>query len=565
MAQDIGRRSGGVVDLLLRNGRILDVFSGALFDGDVAIDGHTIVGFGAPEARRIVDLHGATVIPGLIDAHVHIESSQLSPPQFAAAVLPHGTTTVIADPHEMANVLGKAGIRYLIDASHGLPLSVWFMAPSCVPATDLETSGAGLDAGAIAEILDWERVIGLGEVMNAPGVLHGDPDLLAKLRAADGRPIDGHAPGLSGLDLWRYTLAGPRTDHECTTLAEAREKLRAGMQILIREGTSTRNLDALLPLLTAGSAPFVHFCTDDRHPETLLEEGHIDGMIRRAIAGGVPPQTAIAACTIHAARAYGLSERGAVAPGYRADLAILKDLEAMRIDRVVAGGRLVAEGDRLLVDLPEASTRGVDDTIRLSPDALELKIAAGPGRVRVIGVVPDQVVTQHLMMGPTVRDGEVIADPTHDVLKLAVIERHHGSGRVGLGLVHGFGLRRGALGSSVAHDSHNLIVVGTGDEEIEAAVAALAERGGGQVVIADGEVVARLDLPIAGLMSDRPLAQAAEAARALGRAARELGCRLPAPFMTLSFLALPVIPSLKLTDRGLVDVARFEIVPLFEG
>ena len=565
MAQGKRRRDSGVADLLLRNGRILDVFSGSSFEGDVAIVDDTIVGFGASDAQRTVDLRGAWVVPGLIDAHVHLESSQLSPPQFAAAVLPHGTTTVISDPHEIANVLGLHGIRYLLSATAGLPLSAFFMVPSCVPATHLETSGAILDAEATREVLGWERVIGLGEVMNAPGVLSGDPDLLAKLAAAAGRPIDGHAPGLSGPDLWAYILAGPRTDHECTTLPEAREKLQAGMHILIREGTTSRNLDALLPLLTAENAPFVHFCTDDRHPETLLEEGHIDGMLRRAIAGGIPPHVAIAAGTIHAARAYGLLDRGAVAPGYRADLAILSDLEGMRVDRVVAGGRLIAEGGRLLVDLPKASKQGADNTVRLAPESLKLSIPAGSGSAKVIGVAPDQVLTRALAIEPTIREGEVAADPQRDLLKLAVIERHTGSGRVGLGLVRGFGLRHGALGSSVAHDSHNLIVVGTNDEDLRTAARALADAGGGQVVVADGAVRARFDLPIAGLMSDRPLAEAAGAARALERAARELGCALPAPFMTLSFLALPVIPSLKLTDRGLVDVERFEIVPLFES
>ncbi len=556
-------QAGHAVDLLLRDGRILNVFSGTFFRGDVAVAGERIVGFGAAGAAEVVDLHGAWILPGLIDAHVHIESSQLCPAQFAAAVLPHGTTTVIADPHEIANVLGLVGIRYLLDATAGLPLRTFFMAPSCVPATDLETSGALLGVEVVVEVLAWERVIGLGEVMNAPGVISGDAGLRAKLAAAAGRPIDGHAPGLSGSDLWSYVLAGPRTDHECTTHPEAQEKLRAGMHILIREGTTSRNLAALLRLLTAGSAPFVHFCTDDRHPGTLLQEGHMDSIVRRAIAGGIPPQVAIAACTIHAARTYGLSDLGAVAPGYRADLVILSDLGTVRVDRVYVGGRLVAEDGRVLVDLPAASTQGVRDTMHLASDPPCFTIPAGPGPARVIGVVPDQVLTRALAIEPTVRDGEVVCDPGSDLLKLAVIERHHGTGRVGLGLVQGFGLRRGALASSVAHDAHNVVVVGADDEEMRVAVAALARSGGGQVVVAGGTVRARLDLPIAGLMSDRPLGEVASAARRLDRAARDLGCKLPAPFMTLSFLALPVIPWLKLTDRGLVDVERLRIVPLF--
>jgi adenine deaminase len=556
-------RGRGAADLLLRNARVFDAFSGDFFLGDVAVAEGVVVGFGASAAERVVDLAGAPLVPGFIDAHVHIESSQLSPAEFARAVLPHGTTAVVADPHEMANVLGLAGVRYLLEASEGLPLRVFLMAPSCVPATPLETAGAEISSREVAEILSWERVIGLGEVMNVPGVLAGDRDLWEKLASARGRPIDGHAPGLSGPDLWAYLIAGPRSDHECTALAEAQEKLRAGMHILVREGTTAQNLAALLPLLTAASSPFVHFATDDRDPETLLVKGHIDDLVRRAMAGGVPPGVALAAATIHTARAYGLHDLGAIAPGFCADFVVLSDLPSLRIAQVYAGGKLVAEGGRCVAFWSPPALPPMASTVRVNLDALSFRIPAGPGLARVIGVVPTQVVTEDLRLVPTVRGGEVVADRGTDVLKLAVVERHHGTGNVGLGLVRGFGLKRGALASTVAHDSHNVVIVGTNDDDMRAALAALVEIGGGQVVAAGGRVQAMLPLPIAGLMSDRPLAEVASAGRELVRAARELGCSLSDPFVTLSFLALPVIPRLKLTDRGLVDVAYFRHVPLF--
>jgi adenine deaminase len=556
-------RGKAPADLLLRNARVFDAFSGSFFRGDVAVAEGTVVGFGASEAERVVDLDGAWLVPGFIDAHVHIESSQLAPPEFARAVLPHGTTAVIADPHEIANVLGLAGVRYLLDASEGLPLRVFLMAPSCVPATPLETAGAELSAREVAEVLSWERVIGLGEVMNVPGVLDGDPALWEKLALARGRPIDGHAPGLSGPALWAYLLAGPRSDHECTSLVEAKEKLQAGMHVLIREGTTARNLALLLPILTAASSPFVHFATDDRHPETLLAEGHMDDLVRKAIAGGVPSEVALAAATIHTARAYGLPDLGAIAPSYQADLCVLSDLSSVKVVKVYAGGQLVAEGGRSIAPFPPSVFPPTQGAVQVDPDRVSLRIPARPGPVRAIGVVPSQVVTEELILLPTVQGGEVVADPATDLLKIAVVERHRGTGQVGLGLVRGFRLRRGALGSTVAHDSHNAILVGTSDEDLRACLVALAEMGGGLVVVERGKVLAALPLPIAGLMSDRPLAEVAAAGRELHRAAQGLGCDLPDPFMTLSFLALPVIPRLKLTDRGLVDVQRFRHVPLF--
>ncbi len=554
-------------DLLLKNAQLVNVLSGEIHPADIAIHEGRIVGWGEYQARQVVDLGGRFVCPGLIDAHVHLESSMVRPAEFARAVVPHGTTAVVCDPHEIANVLGLEGVRYILQASEGLPLRVYVMAPSCVPATSMETAGAELTAADIETLWDHERVIGLAEMMNFPGVLFRVPAVLEKLRAAGGRPIDGHAPGLSGLDLNAYIAAGVRTDHECTDLAEAQEKLGKGMHILIREGTTARNLHALLPLVTARNARLCHFCTDDRHPDTLLTEGHIDDIVRRAIAAGLDPVTAFQMATIHTAELFRLWDLGAVAPGYRADLLVLDDLETVQVAQVYAAGRLVAEGGRFLPDRAALPAVSIRPGVRVDVAALDFTIpvggAAAEATVRVIGVIPEQIVTEELHLSPTVADGAVVSDPERDLLKIAVVERHRGTGNVGLGLVRGFGLRRGAIASSVAHDSHNIVVIGATDADMKAAVAAVVEMGGGQVVVAEGEVQAACPLPIAGLMSDRPLEEVRDRVAALTEAAHALGCTLPDPLMTMSFLALPVIPALKLTDRGLVDVGKFDFVPLF--
>jgi len=551
------------VDTVIRNAQVLDVFGGAFRFVDVAVEDGVIVGFDAEDAAHVVDAKGRYLIPGLIDAHIHAESTQLTPAALARAILPHGTTTLIADPHEIANVWGTEGIRYLIHAVRGLPLHIHFMAPSCVPASPFGSSGAVLDAEAIREMLSWDGVLGLGEVMNYPGVVAGDPDLLAKLSAAEGMPIDGHAPGLTGEALATYVRRGPSTDHECTTLAEAREKLAAGMHILIREGTTARNLDSLIGLLNEATAPFVHFCTDDRHAETLVEEGHMDDLMRKAIRHGVSPATAIASATIHPARHYGLPGVGAIAPGYRADLLLVDDLEAFNIDQTWVNGECVARDGACCVDIVSASatTPRASMDVRLPEDPFVVAVPED-AEVRIIEVQARQVVTGARIDKPSVENGFLVADTTRDLLKLVVVERHLGTGNVGIGLVHGFGLQRGALASSVAHDSHNLIAVGTSDEELLHALRVLVDSGGGQVVVAEGQVLAHLALPIAGLMSDQSVEEVAADGRALDAAAKQLSCSLPSPFMTLSFLGLPVIPSLKLTDAGLVDVDRFEGVPL---
>lgn len=550
-------------DLWLKNAQVVNVLSAEIHPADVAIYGGHVVGFGQYEARQTIDLEGRYLCPGFIDGHVHLESSMVQPSEFARAVVPHGTTTVVTDPHEIANVLGLDGVRYILEASEGLPLTVYVMLPSCVPATHMETAGAELSAADLATLLDHPRVLGLAEMMNFPGVLFRVPEVLEKIGIAGQRPVDGHAPGLSGKDLNAYVAAGVHSDHECTTLDEAREKLRRGMHIFIREGTTARNLRDLLPLVTPANARRCSFVTDDRHPEDLLSEGHIDDLVRKAVAQGLDPVIAVQIASINTAEYFGLRNVGAIAPGYRADLLVVDDLERFSVAQVFTAGQLVAEEDRFLPSSTELPQVPLESTMRLDLGALDFTVAAGEGPAKVIGVIPEQVITEKLSAQLPVKDGQAVADPDHDLLKMAVVERHRNTGHVGLGFVKGFGLRKGAIASSVAHDSHNIVVVGANDADMRAAVEVVAEMGGGQVVVADGQVKARLPLPIAGLMSDQPLEKVRDCIETLTAAAQELGCALPDPLMTMSFLALPVIPILKLTDKGLVDVEQFAIVPLF--
>ena len=552
-------------DLQLKNAQLVNVLSGEIHPADIAIYQGHVVGYGEYQARQVVDLGGRFVCPGLMDAHVHLESSMVQPAEFARAVVPHGTTAVICDPHEIANVLGLDGVHYMLAASSGLPLHTYVMAPSCVPATHMETAGAELTGADIQELLTHERVLGLAEMMNFPGVLFRVPSVLEKIRVAGDRPIDGHAPGLLGLNLNAYVAAGIRSDHECTTLDEAREKLRRGMHILIREGTTARNLHTLLPLVTKSNAHLCHFCTDDRHPDTLLHEGHVDDLVRKAIAEGLDPVTAIQMATINTAEYFGLRNVGAIAPGYRADVVVLDDLEEVRVTQVYSGGALVAEAGSYFHSPSELRPVPVRPSMHLDISDLDFRIPAGEGPARAIGIIVGQVVTEALRLEPTTRDGQIISDPSRDLLKIAVVERHHHTGNVGLGLVKGMGLKRGAIASSVAHDSHNNVVIGANDDEMRSAVAAVADMGGGQVVLVEGAVQAACPLPIAGLMSDQPLEMVRDQVAALSEAAHRLGCTLADPLMTMSFLALPVIPALKLTDKGLVDVNKFDFVPLFWG
>lgn len=559
-------RGDAPADLLLTNAQVVNVLSGEIHRTDVAIAGEWIVGLGEGyEAKETVDLGGAFLAPGFIDAHMHIESTMLTPPELARVVLPHGTTAVVTDPHEIANVRGVPGVRFMLEAGRQAPMDVFVMVPSCVPATHMETAGASLDAGDMATLIDEPNVLGVAELMNYPGVIFADPAVLAKLEVAGGKRVDGHAPGVSGQQLNAYIAAGIRSDHECTTLEEAREKLRRGMHILIREGSTARNLKDLLPLVTPQNAHRCMFVTDDVTPPDLLQHGHIDHLLRMAVGLGLDPVVAVQMATLSPARYFGLRDRGAVAPGRRADLVVLEDLQDFRVRRVYYGGRRVAEDGQVIVErVPTPATEAVRGTMNPAPfTADRFAIPAQGERVRVIGVIPNQIVTRGLVRDATLRDGQAVADPGRDLLKMAVIERHRASGAIGLGFLEGFGLQRGAVAGSVAHDHHNLVVVGASDADMFVAAQAVVEMDGGLAVAADGEVLARLPLPIGGLMSDRPGPEVAEGYAAVNRAARNLGCPLDDPFMALSFLALEVIPELKLTDQGLVDVTQFRIVPLF--
>ncbi|MBI5552901.1 MAG: adenine deaminase [Desulfobacterales bacterium] len=553
------------VDLLLHNARLVNVFLGAVIETDIAISDGFIVGFGPYDALQTVDLQGRYVAPGFIDAHVHIESALVGPAEFARAVLPRGTTAVVADPHEIANVLGTAGIDYMLAASEGLPVRFYFTLPSCVPATHMESAGARLTEAILRPYLAHPRIVGLAEMMNFPGVIHADGEVLAKIAAmqAAGKPVDGHAPGLGGRALHAYLGAGIASDHECTSVREAEEKLAAGMHIMVREGTGAKNLDDLLPLITSRTARRMLWCSDDRHAHDLLAEGHIGQMVRRAVRGGVDPIVAIQMATLNPAEYFRLDEVGAVAPGRRADLVVLDDLNDPVVRQVYSNGRLVAEAGRLVDNGKAAQPPAAPGAMKVPLERIDFKIAARGRRVRVIETVPQQIVTRGTVADARIIDGLAVADPKRDLLKIAVVERHQGSGRTGIGFIRGFGLTRGALAATVAHDSHNIVVVGATDGDMHAAVAALVAMVGGLVAVEAGQVTAQLALPIAGLMSDQPMATVCAGLDGLLAAARHMGSMLPDPFMTLSFMALPVIPALKITDMGLVDVAAFNIVPLF--
>ena len=542
-------------DLVIRGAKVLSVFTREWLETDVAVVDGYVAGLGDYEGREALDASGRYVVPGFIDAHMHLESSKLLVDEFARLVLPFGTTAVVADPHEIANVLGTDGVHWLLDATAGLPLDVYFMASSCVPASDFESPRRRLTPGDLDALLRRRRVIGLAEMMNFPGVVAGSGTELAKLALA--QHVDGHAPGVLGRALNAYAASGVRSDHEAYTTEEGRERLRAGMWLLIREASAARNLQALLPLLAEFGPGRIAFCTDDREPEHIADDGHINSMVRDAVAFGIPPEDALVCATLSPASWHRLDELGAVAPGYRADLLLLPDLERFVPDLVLKSGEPVAEFPR--ADVPD----WVRHTIRIGAFGPEMfRIPWSGGEARVIGIVPGQIVTDSLVAAPPARAGEALADPSQDLAKIAVVERHLGTGRVGLGFVRGFGLQRGAIASTVAHDAHNVVVVGMNDASMAAAMRRLANRGGGIVVVDGAEVLAELQLPVAGLLSDAPFEEVVAQSHALAGAARTLGCTLEAPFQHLAFLALSVIPSLKLTDQGLVDVDRFELVGL---
>ena len=554
-------------DLVLKNGRIVNVLSSEIHEGDVAIAGDRIAGIGSYDGRENVDLKGQFVCPGFIDAHVHIESSMLSVPEFARVVAAHGTTAVVTDPHEIANVMGAEGIRFMLSSSKYCPIFVYVMVSSSVPASRFESSGADLSALDILPLLSDRWVLGLAEVMDYPGVVAGNEECLDKLKVVDRRLVDGHAPGLSGHDLCAYVAAGIASDHECTTIEEAREKLRLGMHIMIRDGSQARDLDNLLPLVQPDTLDRFMFVTDDKDVEDLLEDGHIDGIIRRAVAGGLNPVHAIKLATINPARYFGLHQLGAVAPGRLACLAVLDDLERCHVTRVYQAGQIIAE-DGVAFDRDAAKRRRQILRSSINVHWLEAKEFAIPAPddnecdVHVIEVQEGRIETRRSIERLRPIGGQLHADPKRDLCKLAVVERHQASGNVGLGFVRGIGLSAGAIASSVAHDSHNLIVAGTNDHDMFAAAVHVVKMRGGFCVVKDGRVLADVPLPIAGLMCESDAETLSARLRTLHEAAHALDIKLRRPFMALSFVSLSVIGALKLTDQGLIDVERFERIDL---
>jgi adenine deaminase len=562
-------RGDAPADLALRNGSLINVYTGEIYVTDVIIAGDKIVALGPGyEAHEEIDLAKRYIAPGFINAHVHIEVSMITPPQFARVVVPLGTTSVISDPHEIANVCGLAGIRYMLDVSEGLPLTVFANASSCVPATHMSTSGAELDAAQLATLLDHPRVLGLAEMMNYPGLILGEPNVLAKMEVFKGRIVDGHCPGVSGAWLNAYAAAGVGSDHECSTVEEAEERLRLGMYLLIREATGARNLIDLLSVVTPENSRRCCFCTDDYHVTDIHNDGEMDHILREAIAQGLDPVTAIRMATLNTAEWFRLHDRGAVAPGKRADLVIFGDLHDIRPELVFCGGRLAARNGDPVGNwtVPTVDQSPVRNTIHVDWDTLDMRsfrLPAQGARAHVIGVIENQIVTNHLIEEIAQDNGYAVADVERDILKMAVIERHLGTGNVGRGFIHGFGLKVGALATSVAHDHHNIVVVGVDDQSMYTAARAVGEMGGGFATANKDQVKATLAFPIAGLMSDLPAEAVGDAMDTLQRSAAALGSRLPDPFMTLSFMALEVIPALKLTDQGLIDVEQFKPVKLF--
>ena len=554
-------------DLVLKNARIVNVFTKEIESGDVAIKDGYIVGIGEFDGEEEIDIGGRIICPGLIDGHIHIESSMISPSEFAGAVAPHGTTAVIADPHEIANVAGEEGIRYMLEASAGLPVDIFFMLPSCVPATPLDESGAELSADELEPFYKEERVAGLAELMNSFGTVRADEEIIRKIQGANSysKRIDGHAPFLTGKDLNAYITAGVRSDHECSSAEEAVEKLKLGQFIMIREGTAARNLEALLPLFDDKYCDRCMLVTDDKHGSDLIDNGHIDYIIRKAIRAGKNPLNAIKMATLNAAMYFGLKDRGAIAPGYIADIIVLSDLEEFTVEKVFKNGRLTVDGGKNvrainspLIDKEKYPRVFNSFNLReIKPSDLEIRDEGT--KKRVIKVIPGQILTEELIVESSSKQ----AEPDKDIIKLAVIERHKGTGHTGVGFVSGYGLKKGAIASSVAHDSHNLIVAGCTDDDMALAANTVRENGGGLAVVCDGKVLSSLPLPIGGLMCEMNVNEVEDILRVMKEQARQLGVNEGIdPFMTLAFTALPVIPKLRLLTQGVVDVDKQSYVPV---
>ena len=580
------------VDILFTNGKIINVFTGEILLTDVAVKDGYFCGFGNYDADSTVDLKGRYMAPGFLDAHVHIESSMVTPAEFAKAVLPCGTTCVIADPHEIANVLGLDGIEFMIKSAKTQAMNILFAFPSCVPATDMETSGAVLGAEQTDTMLRNDKIIGLAEMMNYPGVIFTNKDVMAKIKAClkAGKPVDGHAPGLSGKELAAYVASGIASDHECTCTKEAMEKIRLGMHIMIREGTCAKNLSDIIPAVNDQTWRRMMWCTDDRHPEEILDQGHIDHCIRKAVRSGLDPVRAIQMATINPAEYFNLKNTGAIAPGRRADFVIFEDLYDLRPEKVYVKGVLKGNKGKFCSDpdlfsagtscssgfldslhsfsselsAPAGSSSAYPESMNFDISRIDLKIPVKGRYIKVIEAVADQVVTNRLVVETPENQGFAVSDIDRDILKIAVIERYTGKSGTGKGFIKGLGLLKGAIASSVAHDSHNIIVAGTNDMDMIKAVKCVKDMGGGFSVVCDNKVTASLALPVAGLMSEKPMHIIRKNMEKIIAAVKKTGSSLEDPFMTLGFLALPVIPKLKITDRGLVDVEKFKIVNLFE-
>lgn len=545
-------------DLVLRGGRVFDLITGTMLDGDVAICGDRIAGIGAYDAREVIDVRGLVLVPGFIDTHLHVESSLVTPSEFDRCVTPRGITTAICDPHEIANVIGLDGIRWFQQASEHLLMDLRVQLSSCVPATEMETSGARIDADDLRQVMGHPSAIGLAEFMNYPGVIHRDPGAMAKLRLFDRGHIDGHCPQLSGRDLNAYVAAGIRTEHEATTAEEALEKLRCGMRVLIREGSVSKDLEALQPVLTERTAPYMCLCTDDRNPLDIGEHGHLDYMIRRLIQMGTSPLAAYRAASLSAAEAFGLKDRGLIAPGLRADIVALDSLEDCHAQLVLCGGRVAQKQAFAARATVPPVGRGSVKAPRVTPE--DFRCTGNRADTDVIGIIEGKIITQHLQEEIVPDNGDKRPDPTRDLIRIAIIERHDKNGNIATGFVRGFGMERGAIASTVCHDHHNIAVVGVDYADMALAANRLSEIEGGFVVTSGSRVLAELALPIAGLMSLEPFEAVRDSLADLRAAANTLGVTLEEPFLQLAFLALPVIPALKITDRGMVDVQSFEII-----